>query len=129
MTCLSGMDKPSNNPYHLLNPSAHKRHGFLDQLISLRRFYENWITRNAESLGYLESGLRALLFMVPGRYRDSELPAEAGDVSFILAYLPFAEYKASVITCSLTLSHSSAPDFHSIFSCEPPFSLPRYCDY
>jgi len=48
------------------------------QFHTVIRSYERWILGNAESLGYLESTLRGLLFLMPGGYQDSPLRTEAG---------------------------------------------------
>lgn len=40
--------------------------------------YAKWILENADAVAQMESMLRAALLLVPGRFRDSELSAEAG---------------------------------------------------
>ncbi|KAL4761411.1 peroxisomal membrane protein PEX16 [Aspergillus foveolatus] len=38
--------------------------------------YEDFLTKNANSVGQVESALRSLTYIIPGRYRDSEIPSE-----------------------------------------------------
>ncbi|PKY02407.1 peroxisomal membrane protein pex16 [Aspergillus campestris IBT 28561] len=38
--------------------------------------YEDFVTKNASSVGQVESALRSLTYIIPGRYRDSEIPSE-----------------------------------------------------
>ncbi|KAL4767339.1 peroxisome membrane protein [Aspergillus nidulans var. acristatus] len=38
--------------------------------------YEDFLTKNASSVGQVESALRSLTYIIPGRYRDSEIPSE-----------------------------------------------------
>ncbi|OJJ06411.1 hypothetical protein ASPVEDRAFT_45821 [Aspergillus versicolor CBS 583.65] len=38
--------------------------------------YEDFVTKNASSIGQVESALRSLTYIIPGRYRDSEIPSE-----------------------------------------------------
>ncbi|KAL3478011.1 peroxisome membrane protein [Aspergillus californicus] len=38
--------------------------------------YEDFVTKNASSIGQVESALRSLTYIIPGRYRDSEVPSE-----------------------------------------------------
>lgn len=38
--------------------------------------YEDFVTKNASSVGQVESALRSLTYIIPGRYRDSEVPSE-----------------------------------------------------
>ncbi|KKK13616.1 hypothetical protein P175DRAFT_0238538 [Aspergillus ochraceoroseus IBT 24754] len=38
--------------------------------------YEKFVTKNASSIGQVESALRSLTYIIPGRYRDSEIPSE-----------------------------------------------------
>ncbi len=40
--------------------------------------YQNFVLSNFEIIQYVESLVRTVLFMTPGRYRDSELKVEAG---------------------------------------------------
>ncbi|KAJ5584113.1 peroxin Pex16-Penicillium chrysogenum [Penicillium hispanicum] len=38
--------------------------------------YEDFVTRNASSVGQVESALRSLTYIIPGRYRESEIASE-----------------------------------------------------
>ncbi|BAE61103.1 peroxisomal membrane protein pex16 [Aspergillus flavus] len=38
--------------------------------------YEDFVTKNASSVGQVESALRSLTYIIPGRYRDSEISSE-----------------------------------------------------
>ncbi|PWY78401.1 peroxisome membrane protein [Aspergillus sclerotioniger CBS 115572] len=38
--------------------------------------YEEFVTKNASSVGQVESALRSLTYIIPGRYRDSEISSE-----------------------------------------------------
>ncbi|QQK42738.1 Peroxisome membrane protein, Pex16 [Penicillium digitatum] len=38
--------------------------------------YEDFVTKNANSVGQVESALRSLTYIIPGRYRESEIPSE-----------------------------------------------------
>lgn len=38
--------------------------------------YENFVARNASSVGQIESALRSLTYIIPGRYRESEIASE-----------------------------------------------------
>ncbi|OQE76627.1 hypothetical protein PENNAL_c0065G08858 [Penicillium nalgiovense] len=38
--------------------------------------YEDFVTTNASSVGQVESALRSLTYIIPGRYRESEIPSE-----------------------------------------------------
>ncbi|KAJ5775947.1 uncharacterized protein N7511_000958 [Penicillium nucicola] len=51
-------------PPALLNPS---------KWLSL---YEDFVTKNSSSVGQVESALRSLTYIIPGRYRESEIPSE-----------------------------------------------------
>lgn len=46
--------------------------------MGLKKKYEQFILENAESVSHIESLLRASLFLVPGRFKDSELTTEFG---------------------------------------------------
>ncbi|GAO17292.1 uncharacterized protein UV8b_05515 [Ustilaginoidea virens] len=39
--------------------------------------YDDFITRNASQVGQLESALRSLTYMIPGRFRDAEIASES----------------------------------------------------
>ncbi|KAE8145709.1 peroxisome membrane protein [Aspergillus avenaceus] len=38
--------------------------------------YEDFVTKNASSIGQVESAMRSLTYIIPGRYRDSEISSE-----------------------------------------------------
>ncbi|GFF43630.1 peroxisomal membrane protein pex16 [Aspergillus lentulus] len=38
--------------------------------------YEDFVTKNASSVGQVESALRSLTYIIPGRYRDSDISSE-----------------------------------------------------
>ncbi|KAL5362954.1 peroxisomal membrane protein-domain-containing protein [Aspergillus floccosus] len=38
--------------------------------------YEDFVTKNASTVGQVESALRSLTYIIPGRYRDSEISSE-----------------------------------------------------
>ncbi|KAJ5661640.1 Peroxisome membrane protein Pex16 [Penicillium maclennaniae] len=38
--------------------------------------YEDFVTKNASSVGQVESALRSLTYIIPGRYRESEIASE-----------------------------------------------------
>ncbi|CDM35612.1 hypothetical protein DTO013E5_6499 [Penicillium roqueforti] len=38
--------------------------------------YEDFVTKNASSVGQVESALRSLTYIIPGRYRESDIPSE-----------------------------------------------------
>ncbi|CAL5872289.1 uncharacterized protein PFLUO_LOCUS6550 [Penicillium psychrofluorescens] len=38
--------------------------------------YEDFVTKNASSVGQVESALRSLTYIIPGRYRESEITSE-----------------------------------------------------
>lgn len=38
--------------------------------------YENFVTKNLNTVNQVESALRSLTYIIPGRFRDSELPSE-----------------------------------------------------
>ncbi|QKX64330.1 uncharacterized protein TRUGW13939_11504, partial [Talaromyces rugulosus] len=38
--------------------------------------YEDMVTKNANTVGQIESALRSLVYIIPGRFRESELPSE-----------------------------------------------------
>ncbi|KAJ5796696.1 uncharacterized protein N7518_005236 [Penicillium psychrosexuale] len=38
--------------------------------------YEDFVTKNASSVGQVESTLRSLTYIIPGRYRESDIPSE-----------------------------------------------------
>ncbi|OJJ44192.1 hypothetical protein ASPZODRAFT_135682 [Penicilliopsis zonata CBS 506.65] len=38
--------------------------------------YEDFVAKNSSSVGQVESALRSLTYIIPGRYRDSEVPSE-----------------------------------------------------
>lgn len=41
------------------------------------RFYEETIVSNASSIGSIESALRSLTYIIPGRFRDAEIASES----------------------------------------------------
>lgn len=40
--------------------------------------YEEFVTKNASAVSQIESALRSLTYIIPGRYPDPSLLAEAG---------------------------------------------------
>ncbi|EAA62294.1 hypothetical protein AN5113.2 [Aspergillus nidulans FGSC A4] len=51
--------------------------------------YEDFLTKNASSVGQVESALRSLTYIIPGRYRDSEIPSEC--VALTLQTIQYTE--------------------------------------
>jgi len=41
------------------------------------KLYEDFIVSNASSIGSIESGLRSLTYIIPGRFRDAEIASES----------------------------------------------------
>lgn len=39
--------------------------------------YEDFITNNSSSVGQIESALRSLTYIIPGRFRESEIASES----------------------------------------------------
>ncbi|CAF9913658.1 MAG: hypothetical protein GOMPHAMPRED_007989 [Gomphillus americanus] len=44
---------------------------------SLVRMYENFVSENASSVSQIESALRSLTYIIPGRFKESELASES----------------------------------------------------
>lgn len=40
--------------------------------------YGDFISKNASAVSQIESGLRSLTYIIPGRYRESDVASEAG---------------------------------------------------
>jgi len=40
--------------------------------------YGDFISKNASAVSQIESGLRSLTYIIPGRYRESDIASEAG---------------------------------------------------
>ncbi|KAJ9194309.1 hypothetical protein DTO166G4_3410 [Paecilomyces variotii] len=49
----------------------------LSEPSKLLSLYEDFITKNASSVGQIESALRSLTYIIPGRYRESEVLSES----------------------------------------------------
>ena len=75
-------------------------------MAGLKEKYTKLILANAEAVAQIESVLRTALYLVPGRFRNSELKAELG---FSLFYLSPTSH------CFLVLILS--PISFSVFSC------------
>lgn len=41
------------------------------------KLYEEFIVSNASSIGSIESALRSLTYIIPGRFRDAEIASES----------------------------------------------------
>lgn len=44
---------------------------------SILRMYENFVTENASSVSQIESALRSLTYIIPGRFREAEIASES----------------------------------------------------
>jgi len=49
--------------------------------------YGDFISKNASAVSQIESGLRSLTYIIPGRYRESDVASEAGQYTRHLLYL------------------------------------------
>ncbi|KAL8670112.1 MAG: hypothetical protein Q9168_005339, partial [Polycauliona sp. 1 TL-2023] len=49
--------------------------------------YEDFVTKNATSVGQIESGLRSLTYLIPGRFHEAELASETIHTSTLLLSL------------------------------------------
>ncbi|KAL8807064.1 MAG: hypothetical protein Q9182_000897 [Xanthomendoza sp. 2 TL-2023] len=49
--------------------------------------YEDFVTKNATSVGQIESALRSLTYLIPGRFREAELASETLHTSTLLLSL------------------------------------------
>ncbi|GAD97331.1 peroxisomal membrane protein pex16 [Paecilomyces variotii No. 5] len=49
----------------------------LSEPSKLLSLYEDFVTKNASSVGQIESALRSLTYIIPGRYRESEVLSES----------------------------------------------------
>ncbi|PGG97844.1 hypothetical protein AJ80_09624 [Polytolypa hystricis UAMH7299] len=49
----------------------------LSQSTKLFELYENFVTKNSGSVSQIESALRSLTYIIPGRFRESELASES----------------------------------------------------
>ncbi|KAL8931919.1 MAG: hypothetical protein Q9216_007024 [Gyalolechia sp. 2 TL-2023] len=45
--------------------------------------YEDFVTKNASSVSQIESALRSLTYIIPGRFRESELASETRTSFFL----------------------------------------------
>lgn len=53
------------------------------KIAGLKEKYDQWVLGNAETVGQIEGSLRTFLYLIPGRFRDSELKAELGNLLII----------------------------------------------
>ncbi len=75
--------------------------GILGVVARVRRFHEGLVLQNAQNLGHFESLLRAGLYMLPSRFRESELQTESGTLSVDHVLLLFAYEFSAYATISL----------------------------
>lgn len=86
-------------------------------IMGLKKKYEQFILENSESVGHIESLLRATLFLVPGRFTDSELTTEFAytGISLISLYHDVINVK-SLLKRGIAKTASGEP-------VPPPYSL------
>ncbi|MCJ1257702.1 Peroxisomal membrane protein pex16 [Lignoscripta atroalba] len=70
--------------------------------------YEDFVTKNASAVSQIESALRSLTYIIPGRFRESELASESLHTSIQLLSL----YHDSLLTRALSRLPSSLPRPH-----------------
>ncbi|KAJ5603571.1 peroxin Pex16-Penicillium chrysogenum [Penicillium hordei] len=80
--------------------------------------YEDFVTKNASSVGQVESALRSLTYIIPGRYRESEIPSECVHSSVQLLSL----YHDSLVSRVVDRLPSTVPR-------PPPTPHSRYTKY
>ncbi|KAL8915766.1 MAG: hypothetical protein Q9172_006677, partial [Xanthocarpia lactea] len=74
--------------------------------------YEDFVTKNATSVGQIESALRSLTYIIPGRFREAELASETLHTSTLLL---------SLYHTSLLRRHFPSPS--------PPSPQTRYTNF
>ncbi|KAH8704275.1 peroxin Pex16-penicillium chrysogenum [Talaromyces proteolyticus] len=80
--------------------------------------YEDIVTKNSNTVGQIESALRSLIYIIPGRFRESELPSECVHSGVQLLSL----YHDSLVTRVISQLPSTIP--------RPPLSPhARYTKY
>jgi hypothetical protein len=51
--------------------------GAIQQVRSAPQLYEHFVSQNASSVSQIESALRSLTYIIPGRFRESEIASES----------------------------------------------------
>ncbi|KAH8907686.1 peroxisome membrane protein [Coniochaeta sp. PMI_546] len=67
--------------------------------------YDEYITKNASQVSQIESGLRSLTYIIPGRFRDAEIAAESIHSGVQLLSL----YHDTILSRALSLSKLPVP--------------------
>ncbi|KAJ5092681.1 Peroxisome membrane protein Pex16 [Penicillium angulare] len=80
--------------------------------------YEDFVTKNASSVGQVESALRSLTYIIPGRYRESEVASECVHSGVQLLSL----YHDSLVSRVVSQLPSTVPK-------QPPTPHTRYTKY
>ncbi|KAJ5693314.1 Peroxisome membrane protein Pex16 [Penicillium macrosclerotiorum] len=80
--------------------------------------YEDFVTKNSSSVGQVESALRSLTYIIPGRYRESEIPSECVHSGVQLLSL----YHDSLVSRVISQLPSTVPR-------PPPTPHARYTKY
>ncbi|RMJ25422.1 peroxisomal membrane protein PEX16 [Aspergillus sp. HF37] len=78
--------------------------------------YEEFVTENSSSVGQLESALRSLTYIIPGRYRDSEIPSECVYSGVQLLSLYHDSLVSRVISNLPSSVPRSSPTLHSRYT-------------
>lgn len=73
--------------------------------------YADYITKNASQVSQIESGLRSLTYIIPGRFRDAEIAAESihSGVQLLSLYHDTILSRASSLGSSLSKLPSAVP--------------------
>ncbi|MCJ1485557.1 Peroxisomal membrane protein pex16 [Schaereria dolodes] len=91
-----------------------KAHSSIPETISLpprwlsTSMYEDFVTKNASSVSQIESALRSLTYIIPGRFRESELASESLHSTIQLLSL----YHDSLLARAIARLPSSFPHPH-----------------
>ncbi|KAF2755525.1 peroxisomal membrane protein pex16 [Pseudovirgaria hyperparasitica] len=77
--------------------------------------YGDFITKNASAVSQIESGLRSLTYIIPGRFREAEIASETlhSSVQILSLYHDSLLYKAA---CRLPLARRPHPSPHNRYT-------------
>lgn len=80
--------------------------------------YDEYITKNASQVSQIESGLRSLTYVIPGRFRDAEIAAESihSGVQLLSLYHDTLLSRARSLSKLPTPSLLHAPSAHSRYT-------------
>ncbi|OIW30761.1 peroxisome membrane protein [Coniochaeta ligniaria NRRL 30616] len=87
--------------------------------------YDDYITKNASQVSQIESGLRSLTYIIPGRFRDAEIAAESIHSGVQLLSL----YHDTILSRALGLSKLPVPPPLAAAAARGPSAHNRYTSF